>query len=145
MEFHRILIAIDKSDSAEIVAQSGFDLAKQFNSEIALVSILDPKNNKNDDAATPREIEDMRDINFNGSQLRVIDKVFKQHPIKTFVEDGDPAKVIIRVADKWGADIIVMGTHGRKGISRLLMGSVAEEVIRSSKRTTVVIPILDAK
>jgi nucleotide-binding universal stress UspA family protein len=43
---------------------------------------------------------------------------------------GDPASEIVRTANEEHADIIVMGTHGRRGLSRLLMGSVAESVIR---------------
>ena len=143
MEFHKILIAIDKSESAEKVAQSGLELAKQFNSEIALVSIVDHKTNLADDEPTAREIEEMMDFNFNASQRRIIEKVFKTFPVSTFVEEGKPAEVILRIAENWHADVIVMGTHGRKGISHLLMGSVAEEVIRNSKKTCVVIPILN--
>lgn len=45
---------------------------------------------------------------------------------------GDPATEIVRVAKEEGADIIVVGTHGRTGLTRLLMGSVAEQVIRHS-------------
>jgi nucleotide-binding universal stress UspA family protein len=45
---------------------------------------------------------------------------------------GDPATEIVRVAEEEGADIIVVGTHGRTGLTRLLMGSVAEQVIRHS-------------
>ncbi len=43
---------------------------------------------------------------------------------------GDPATEIVRLAEEQGADMIVMGTHGRTGLSRLLMGSVAEAVVR---------------
>lgn len=145
MEFHKILIAIDKSESAERVAQSGLELAKQFGSEIALVSIVDEMVYHGKDEPTAREVEDMRGFNFNSSQQRVIETVFKDYPVKTFVEEGKPAEIIIKIAEKWGADVIVMGTHGRKGLSHLMMGSVAEEVIRSSKKTSVVIPIFDAK
>ncbi len=141
MEFHKILIAIDKSDSAEKVAQQGLQLAKQFGSEIALVSIVDSNLNDDDDEATPKEIEAMLDYNFNASQNRIIDKVFKGFKVLTFVEKGKPAAIILKIAEKWNADVIVMGTHGRKGLSHLLMGSVAEEVIRNSTRTCVVIPI----
>lgn len=142
MEFHKILIAIDKSESAEKVAQSGFELAKQFNSAIALVSIVDSLIYKGKDEPTARELEEMKDFNFNSNQKHIIENVFKKHPVKTFVEEGKPAEVILRIADKWHADVIVMGTHGRKGISHLIMGSVAEEVIRNSKKTCVVIPII---
>ena len=45
---------------------------------------------------------------------------------------GDPAPEIVRLADEVGADLIVMGTHGRGGLGRLLMGSVAEGVMRKA-------------
>ncbi len=44
--------------------------------------------------------------------------------------EGEPAEEILRVAQKVGCDLIVMGTHGRTGLGRLLMGSVAEQVVR---------------
>lgn len=46
---------------------------------------------------------------------------------------GDPATEIVKVADDEQADMIVIGTHGRTGLSRLLMGSVAEQVVRRAK------------
>ena len=52
--------------------------------------------------------------------------------IKRRLEKGDPATEITRVAEEIGADLIVMGTHGRTGLTRLLMGSVAEQVVRKA-------------
>ena len=46
---------------------------------------------------------------------------------------GDPATAIVQAAEEEGADLIVMGTHGRTGLTRLLMGSVAEAVVRKAK------------
>jgi len=46
---------------------------------------------------------------------------------------GDPAGAITRLAEEEGVDMIVLGTHGRTGLSRLLMGSVAEAVVRHAK------------
>jgi universal stress protein A len=46
------------------------------------------------------------------------------------LEEGDPATVILNVAQEMGAGLIVLGTHGRTGLGRLLMGSVAEQVVR---------------
>jgi nucleotide-binding universal stress UspA family protein len=43
---------------------------------------------------------------------------------------GDPSTAVARLAESEGVDLIIMGTHGRTGISRLLMGSVAEAVVR---------------
>jgi nucleotide-binding universal stress UspA family protein len=52
--------------------------------------------------------------------------------VEHFLEEGDPASVILRVAETTPCDLIVMGTHGRTGMARLLMGSVAEEVVRKA-------------
>jgi nucleotide-binding universal stress UspA family protein len=48
------------------------------------------------------------------------------------LEDGDPGKEIVRVAEELGCDLIVLSTHGRTGLRRLLMGSVAEQVLRTA-------------
>jgi nucleotide-binding universal stress UspA family protein len=144
MEFHRILIAIDNGKSAETIALNGLQLAQQYQAEIALVSIVDPATNWGDELVTLREMDDLIDGNFNTSQQNVIDKVFKTYPVKRFIKQGNPYEVILKIADEWGADVIVMGTHGRKGLSHLFIGSVAEEVIRHSKKTLVVIPVSES-
>jgi nucleotide-binding universal stress UspA family protein len=141
MEFHKILIAIDGTESSEKVASNGLQLAKQFDAEIALVSIINNREDVDEDPATPRELDDMLEHNLNTIQLSLIEKIFKDVPVKSFIEKGIPYKVIVATAEKWGADIIVMGTHGRKGIPHLLLGSVAEDVIRHSKKSLVIIPV----
>jgi nucleotide-binding universal stress UspA family protein len=54
-------------------------------------------------------------------------------PFRHRLVTGDPATEIVRVADEEGVDLIIMGTHGRTGLKRLLMGSVAEAVVRRAK------------
>ncbi|MEX2569970.1 MAG: universal stress protein [Gemmatimonadota bacterium] len=53
---------------------------------------------------------------------------------------GDPAKVIVAEAESWGADLLVLGTHGRTGTTRFMMGSVAESVLRHAPCDVLVIP-----
>src|SRR5262249_30270696 len=50
--------------------------------------------------------------------------------VEHLLAEGDPAREINRIAGERSCDLIVMGTHGRTGLSRLLMGSIAEQVIR---------------
>jgi nucleotide-binding universal stress UspA family protein len=56
------------------------------------------------------------------------------------LEEGDPASEIVRTAEEAGCDLIVLGTHGRRGLTRLVMGSVAEQVVRKAP-----CPVLTAK
>ena len=59
---------------------------------------------------------------------------------KTLLRDGTPSAVILEVAEEVHADIIVMGTHGHRGLAHVLLGSVAEHVVRSSR-----IPVLTVR
>ena len=55
------------------------------------------------------------------------------------VEVGDPRDTIVKVAKELSVDLIVMGTHGRRGLSRVVMGSVAEDVIRHAPCPVLVV------
>jgi nucleotide-binding universal stress UspA family protein len=55
--------------------------------------------------------------------------------------EGDPATEIVRYAGEAGFDLIVMGTHGRTGLDRLLMGSVAEKVLRDAPCSVLVVKL----
>ena len=61
------------------------------------------------------------------------------------LERGAPAERIIRVAHETGCDLIVMGTHGRTGLGRMLMGSVAEEVLRKATCPVLTVKAMPAK
>lgn len=65
-----------------------------------------------------------------------------QAPITPCVRTGDPAHEIVAAAREWGADLIVVGTHGRRGIGRMFLGSVAETVLRHAPCAVLVIPPL---
>ncbi|MCC6750389.1 MAG: universal stress protein [Deltaproteobacteria bacterium] len=54
-------------------------------------------------------------------------------PIRVLIERGDPLRKIIELAENNGYDLIVMGTHGRRGLTHLLLGSVAERVVQRSR------------
>ena len=60
-------------------------------------------------------------------------------PVEHRLLEGDPARVIVRLAAESGCDLVVMGTHGRTGLSRLLLGSVAEEVVRRASCPVVTV------
>jgi nucleotide-binding universal stress UspA family protein len=59
--------------------------------------------------------------------------------VQEFLPTGDPATEIVTAAREWPADLIVLGSHGRKGVSRLLIGSVAEAVTRRAPCPVLVV------
>jgi nucleotide-binding universal stress UspA family protein len=136
----KILIAIDDGPSSEKVASNGFQLGQQLNAEIALVSVVDTTALITDGGVTPREMAGIIKNDFKKGQQMLVDKVFKDYKVWTFVEEGKPFEIILKVAEEWEADLVVMGTHGRTGLSHLIMGSVAEKVIRHSAKPLFIIP-----
>jgi nucleotide-binding universal stress UspA family protein len=81
-----------------------------------------------------------------------LDGAVKRHEtrgaaITTLLKNGDPREVVDAVAQQIDADLIVMGTHGRRGLSRLLIGSVAEYVVRTASRPVLTVrsPVAVAK
>ena len=75
---------------------------------------------------------------------RELEKLALQHlpsnfPYRILLRTGDPASSIIAVAEELPADLIVMPTHGRQGIARVIVGSVAERVVREAERPVLTI------
>lgn len=136
----KILIAIDNGPTSEKIASSGFQLGEQLNAEIALISIVDTTFLMTDGAVTPNEMSEIIKNDFIKNHKILTDKVFQGYKVLTFIEEGNPVEMILKVAEEWEADLIVLGTHGRTGISHLLMGSVAEKVIRHSIKPLYIIP-----
>jgi nucleotide-binding universal stress UspA family protein len=139
-KINKILIAVDDGPTSEKVASNGFKLGQQLNAEIALVSVVDTTALMTDGGVTTGELADIIKNDLKKSQQMLIDNVFKDYKVWTFIEKGKPFEAIIKVAEEWEADIIVLGTHGRTGLSHLLMGSVAEKLIRHSTKPTLIIP-----
>jgi nucleotide-binding universal stress UspA family protein len=63
--------------------------------------------------------------------------------IKTLVKDGDSGDAILDAAKELNTDIIVMGSHSRRGLEKILMGSVAEKVLRNSHIPLFIIPVIE--
>lgn len=61
----------------------------------------------------------------------------------TVVEEGIPHKTILNYADEKGIDLIVMGTHGKSGLDRLLLGSVTEKVVRASETPVLTVRMVE--
>jgi nucleotide-binding universal stress UspA family protein len=143
MQFQRILIAIDNSPHSLNAAKKGFELAQALNASVGVAYIIDimkepviPE--------TGRISESTQNISLAKAN-RVIDKLVKGYPvageITRFTSEGFPKKEIVMIAKDWEADLIVMGTHGRTGLSYLILGSVSEYVIKHSAVPVMVVPL----
>jgi nucleotide-binding universal stress UspA family protein len=154
MMIKKILIGIDDSKYAEHAAAYGFNIARKFNAAVGLVYIVEPtimpQMATNSDAVMgmPLQgsaIEEMEILDIQKNQAenivaRTINEFAGETQVTHFTEYGSTSDGILRCSKEFGADIIVVGTHSRTGFDRLLMGSVAEAVIRHAEVPVLVVP-----
>ena len=156
MKISKILIGIDDSKFAEYAASYGFDIAHTFNAHVGLVHIVEPAivaGTETTDSimGMPIQTEDYNELNILEMQKNqaenVIDRTIKKYAkdlqVTHFNEYGSTADGILSCSKEFNADLIVIGTHSRSGIDRLLMGSVAESVVRSAQVPVLVVPLVE--
>lgn len=136
--FKRIVVAIDGSSTSKMALREAIKLAKDQQSVLRIVYVVDVVTLA---AESPYEL-----VEYEDSVRRAGDRVLKQAAaaarkagIEAETARLEVQKIQDRVADEiarnakgWRADLIVVGTHGRRGLSRLFIGSVAESLVRVS-------------
>jgi nucleotide-binding universal stress UspA family protein len=142
MAYKKILIAVDSSSHSLHAADKGFQLAHQLNASIGLLYVIDRNKEvfNTDLGITPQQSSTvlLKQAEENIDQL--IKMYDGTHEIFRFTPEGFPKEEIIKRAKLWGADLIVMGAHGRTGLFHLVMGSVTEYIIRHSNIPVMVVP-----
>ena len=138
MAYSNILIAIDGSECSMNAAKKGIELAKDLAANVILLSVVD-MTSMVDNAAVGAIID--KDV-FEEETDKLLEKTMKKFPYDKMAkisEEGIAKEAINSIAEKHKVDLIVMGTHGRKGLNHLFMGSVAEYVVRHSKIPVMVV------
>jgi len=133
--YENILIPVDGSEVSNHAAEEGFKLALKLGSKISLVYVVDYSLLNIPDAETAiTNIEVLRrNFTEHGEKLlSMLEKSAKDKglEVKKAIREGDVHDEIITAAEEAKAGLIIMGTHGRRGLNRLLLGSVAESVAR---------------
>lgn len=149
----KILVAIDYDPTAKVIASSGFELAKSMNAELILLHVVADYTYYSsldyspvlgfDSFSNLGAIQSSTVVDLQNAATDYLSKIKDQlddKSIQTMVKEGDTGDAILGAADETGADIVVMGTHGRRGLDKILMGSVAEKVLRHSKVPLFIIP-----
>ena len=132
--FKQILFPVDFSGSSERVVPFVRSVAKKYGSTIHVVHVVADLTS---DLYAPGEtiVTFISQLRENAESMigEYCDKHFSGLAnVFGHVMDGDPAEEIVRFAQENGDSLIIMGTHGRKGLDRVVFGSVAENVLRSS-------------
>ncbi len=127
IEWKKILIATDGSRYSDLATDKAIDFAESYGGSISAVSVVDVPAEFY--AEAPDAVERLIS-NAKGFVASVKSKAEKKAvPASTFVGEGDAYAIIAKVSREENVGMIVMGSHGRTGLKRLLMGSVTQKVI----------------
>ena len=141
-----IAVGIDFDESNQRIVETCEELAKALGCELHLVHAFSPDPDYRGFGlyayAYPGPDEYEAELRHEKEQLRKVVDRLKQKGLaaKGFMKPGESVHSILEFAEKHEADMIVVGSHSRNRLSRLLMGSVAEGVLHGSKVPVIVVP-----
>ena len=149
----KVLIALDYNPTAQKVAEVGFSVAKSMNAEIILLHVItDPVFYATSGYShimgfsgfvdvSPLQLSSVQGL--KEASLKYIEtskKHLGDNTIQTIVKEGDFADSILDTAKELNADVIVIGSHSRKWLENILMGSVTEEVLKHTSIPLLIVP-----
>jgi len=136
--YKKILVPVDGSHTSKLGLNEAIRLAKHHKARLRLIHVVDVF------IVTPaldsgRHVVDMQKSfrDYGRKILERAEALVRKHGLRADsvmfeIVGGHAADIIVAQAKKWRAEIIVIGTHGRRGVRRLVMGSDAEQVVRAS-------------
>ncbi|NIC00307.1 universal stress protein [Halobacterium sp. R2-5] len=140
--YERILVPTDGSEETRQAVEHAIDLATEHDATVHALYVV----NSASFSGLPMESSwESVAAMMNEEGATALDEVEELAveagvPIERALVDGSPSREIVRYAEDEDCDLVVMGTHGRGGIDRLLLGSVTEKVVRSSS-----VPVLTVR
>lgn len=130
LPFKTILFTTDFSPASRTAFEVASALARDYKARMIVLHVIEPARAGFSEYAA--YIGPEEDTGAAMAKLQAIKAPSPTVTIEYRLLEGDPATVVTETAAEVGADLVVMGTHGRTGFSRLIMGSVAEEVLRKA-------------
>jgi len=137
--YETILVPIDGSDPAEVAAEEAIEIARRFDASLSLLAVLETPESAHSSVGTEPDRDDLDEQVERAIERIEAHAVEAGVPHETLIERGIPHDVISATVSDRDAEMVAMGTHGRTGVERILLGSVTERVLRTSS-----VPVLTA-
>ncbi len=132
-QIDRVLAPVDLSDQSKPVLHHAVALADSYAAPLDLLHVVEEASYPNVyglDAINNSSLPSVQDRAREALETLAADIDLRTDPVNVHVLAGNPARDIVEFADDNAADLVVMATHGRTGLERFLIGSVAEKVVR---------------
>lgn len=144
--YKKILVGIDGSNTSNLALQQAITMAKEQSARLRLVHVIDMLPFTTADTGLIDDAQ-LGEVLFKAGQTIMDEARDKAQKAGVEVETALPenrteriSAVVAEEAKRWGADLIVVGTHGRRGIQHLVLGSVAEGVARAAVSPILLVP-----
>jgi nucleotide-binding universal stress UspA family protein len=138
----RILAATDFSETADSAVALAVDLARAFHAHLHLLHAAIILEDQHLESHRRTQLDELLTASDAARRRELEENYESQHGIDVtphVVRGMAPSEVIVESANSFECDLIVMGTHGRRGLSHLILGSVAERVVRTSKKPVLTV------
>ena len=142
----KLLVGVDLSEPSKEVIETAVRLAQALDASIELVHVREPFVYAVTGHYGPSLDQEQALFGWIDRTLAELGDALNHArvPCVTTSLDGSPAREIVSHAEKIGADLIVVGTHGRGGLAHAVLGSVAERVVQKARRPVLTVPIRHA-
>ncbi len=141
-EWKKICCAVDFGDPSRVALEQAAALAHRFDAELTLLHVVAlPPPSVNEVLVTSQTLAEVQAKEEEEilARWRTDAEERARRPVRTRLTTGDPAAEILRHVREERCDLVVVGTHGRMGMKRLVLGSVAERVARRSPCAVLVV------
>lgn len=139
MSYQHILVAVDGSPTSDHAVAQATGLAQSTGGRIRLLNVMDPvayiSGFEQPEVYSQEVLPRLRKAGealLHQAQERVAQRGVPVDTVLIENLDARVAQLVVEHAQAWGADLIVLGTHGRRGLARVLMGSDAEQIARTA-------------
>jgi len=157
IEMKKVLVAVDLDPTAQKVAEFGYSLAKAMAAEVVLLHVIVdgtfyskgnfPIMGYTGFIVSPLlfNTESEEPIIESQKYLDQIKIHLNNNALQTLIKEGDAADMIVKAANEISADVIVIGSHSRRWLEEILMGSVTEKVLHRSAIPLFIVPTQHSK
>jgi nucleotide-binding universal stress UspA family protein len=148
--YEKILVPTDGSDTAENAVEHALDIAEKYGAEVHALYVVDVDSMslslgaEQVDRLQQGQFDEMEEVKSKAEEAtRYVADAARVHGLEAVehIAGGQPHRVVAEYADDHDIDLVVMGSHGRSGVKRALLGSVTERTLRSTDVPVLVVDV----
>ena len=132
MEIKKILVPVDFSENSKKILDSAGDIAEKFGAALSVVFVVQSFDDYSGFFVPHMPVAKFEEEMVQGAEQKMDSFLSGYADVEAKVLIGDVGEEVVRYAEEIGIDMIIMGTHGYKGLEKVMFGSVAEKVVKTA-------------